>query len=76
MVRRGPGETLRNALTNDLDFLDERLRYEGVVHVMVSQMHEHTFDVIDRAGTPDALPNLAEPNRNCLTSSWPRPSDD
>ncbi len=75
VVRRGRGETLCIALTNDLDLLDKRLRYEGVVHVMVLPMHEHTFNVIDLASTPDALANLAGPNRNCMMSSWPRPSE-
>jgi len=49
--------------TDGFDFLDRGTRHDSVRYVMVFEMRERAFDLVDLEGASDALPRLALPTR-------------
>src|SRR4029077_2062340 len=59
VVGRDPGEVPVHALADSFYFVDGRTGYRSVRDVMIFEMIEDTFDVVDFKRAPDALLFLA-----------------
>src|SRR5215472_13587021 len=58
VIRRNPSEAPSHPLTDDFYLLNGSTRHSHVSNVMVFQMHENAFNMVDLEGTPNALPSI------------------
>ena len=66
VVGRDPGEFPSHALAYRLYLLDWRPRYDGVADIVVLQMNENPFDMVDFQRATDTLRGLSGPHHEML----------
>src|SRR5215467_6644539 len=66
VVRRNPSEAPTHPLTDDFYLINGSTRHSHVSDVMVFQMHENAFNMVDLEGTPNALSVLPRSHHEVL----------
>src|SRR5215472_14063751 len=58
VVRRNPSEAPTHPLTDSFYLLNGSTGHSHISDIMVFQMHQNALNMVDREGTPNALPDL------------------